>query len=137
MPYVLDMDDIGALQRNDLRVLLKLQGIPADELLVTIISLEEQLRGRLNSVHNPKGAGGLIAAYSALAATFEFYRRSQVLPYDAAAELVDRHLQASVPRMGTMDRRIASITISRGGTLVTRNTVDYQRVRELALENWL
>lgn len=81
MPYVLDTDHISALQRNDTRMLLRLPVIPLDELLVTIISLEEQLRVRIKVVHNPKDAGGLVAAYSALAATFEFYRQSQVLPY--------------------------------------------------------
>ena len=96
MPYVRDTDHISALQRNDLRVLLKLQGIPADDLLVTIISLEEQLRGRLAVVHNPKGT--LVAAHSALSATYRFYRDARVLPYDADAERTDRALQARVPR---------------------------------------
>ncbi len=39
--------------------------------------------------------------------------------------------------MGTKDRRIATITLAHGHTLVTRNTVDFKDVPELDLEDWM
>jgi tRNA(fMet)-specific endonuclease VapC len=40
-------------------------------------------------------------------------------------------------RIGTMDLRIASITLAHDATLLTRNSVDFARVPGLRFENWL
>jgi tRNA(fMet)-specific endonuclease VapC len=58
-------------------------------------------------------------------------------PFDErAAETFDR-LPAEYKRMGTNDLAIAAITISLNAVLVTRNTVDFQRISGLVLEDWI
>lgn len=39
-------------------------------------------------------------------------------------------------RVATMDLRIASIAISQQMTVVTRNTVDYERIPGLIVQDW-
>jgi tRNA(fMet)-specific endonuclease VapC len=39
-------------------------------------------------------------------------------------------------RVGTNDLAIAAITLAARGILVTRNTVDFQRIPGLVLEDW-
>jgi tRNA(fMet)-specific endonuclease VapC len=40
-------------------------------------------------------------------------------------------------RIGTLDLKIAAITIAHDATLLTRNTVDFAKVPGLRFENWL
>jgi predicted nucleic acid-binding protein len=69
-------------------------------------------------------------------------RRAQtVLAFDAAAARTFGVLKATLEQRGTPlaepDLRIASIALSRGLILVTRNVRHFQRVPELTVENWI
>lgn len=69
-------------------------------------------------------------------------RRAQtVLPFDAPAARLFGTLKADLERQGTPlaepDLRIASIALSRGLTLVTRNVRHFARVPGLVVENWI
>lgn len=59
------------------------------------------------------------------------------MAYDNLAARIDNDLRTKLRRMGTKDRRIATITLAHGHTLVTRNTVDFKDVPELDLEDWM
>ena len=59
-----------------------------------------------------------------------------VLPFDDKAALKFESLIAQRVRVGTMDLRIASIALSEGLTLVTRNTRDFSKVPGLAILDW-
>ena len=58
-----------------------------------------------------------------------------VARYEQAASTF-ANLKASKVQIATMDLRIASIAISRGLKLVTRNSVDFSRVPGLQIEDW-
>jgi tRNA(fMet)-specific endonuclease VapC len=58
------------------------------------------------------------------------------LPFDEAADAIFDQLQTQKLRIGTNDLAIAAITLAVSGTLVTRNTVDFQRIPGLMLEDW-
>ena len=64
-----------------------------------------------------------------------------VLPFDLTAARAFGALKATLERRGTPlaepDLRIASIVLSRGLILVTRNVRHFQRVPELSVENWI
>lgn len=74
-------------------------------------------------------------------------RRAQtVLPFDTLAARTFGVLKASLERSGTPlaepelaepDLRIASIALTRGLILVTRNVRHFQRVPDLIVENWI
>jgi tRNA(fMet)-specific endonuclease VapC len=69
-------------------------------------------------------------------------RRAQtVLAFDTRAARTFGVLKAALERSGTPlaepDLRIASIALTRELTLVTRNVRHFQRVPELAVENWI
>ncbi|MGQ0775336.1 MAG: PIN domain-containing protein [Pseudonocardiales bacterium] len=64
-----------------------------------------------------------------------------VLPFDTLAARTFGALKATLERSGIPlaepDLRIASIALSRGLILVTRNVRHFQRVPELTVENWI
>ncbi len=60
----------------------------------------------------------------------------QVLPFDHAAAAQFESLKKERIRIGTMDLRIASIALANNMTLLTRNTVDFERVLGLRFEDW-
>ena len=59
-----------------------------------------------------------------------------MLPFNDAAGRVFDSLIARRVRVSTMDLRIASIALSNGLTLLTRNTRDFAQVPGLVTEDW-
>ena len=62
------------------------------------------------------------------------------LPFDDAAAEVYGRVRAQLAQQGALigpnDLLIASIALANGATLVTHNTVEFQRVTGLLLEDW-
>ena len=135
--YVLDTDIVGfAFQRHP-TVLQRLQRLPDDDLVVTtIITFGEDLGGWLPACRRAPDGAARARAYARLQRGLDFYQQWVCLPFDeAAATLFDR-LRTQKLRVGTNDLAIAAITLAVSGILVTRNTVDFQRIPGLVLEDW-
>ena len=71
-----------------------------------------------------------------LSETLRVFAVAKVLPFDASAAAEFDRLRSRRVRIATMDLRIASIAISRGLTLLTRNVKDFGRVPGLVTEDW-
>jgi tRNA(fMet)-specific endonuclease VapC len=135
--YVMDTDIVGfAFQRHP-TVLQRLQRLSADDLVVTtIITFGEDLGGWLPACRRAPDGAARARAYTRLQRGLDFYRQWVCLPFDhAAATLFDR-LRVQKLRIGTNDLAIAAITLAVKGILVTRNTVDFQRIPGLVLGDW-
>ena len=60
----------------------------------------------------------------------------QILDFTEPAIIRYNALLALKLNVGKMDLRIAAIALEAGATVITRNLRDFQRVPELACENW-
>lgn len=134
--YVLDTDHLSLQQRGDEPLCSRLALLPPEELAITVISIEEVLRGRLAQIREAKREADRVRAYGRLIATGDWLQHFQVLNYDEHASRVFVALQQQRMRIGTRDLRIAAITLSVGATLLTRNAVDFSKVPGLALQDW-
>jgi tRNA(fMet)-specific endonuclease VapC len=78
-----------------------------------------------------------IPPYDSLRRMIEFFAGWTILPWDLAA--CDRfdQLKKERIRIGTMDLKIAAISIANGCTLLSRNLGDFEQVPELNVEDWL
>lgn len=74
--------------------------------------------------------------YDMLARALRQFAAAPVVTFDANASAVFDGLGSRRLRVNTMDLRIASIALSRGLVLLTRNSVDFARVPGLVMEDW-
>jgi len=134
--FILDTDHISLFQRRDPHVTAHVLATPALELATTVITVEEQLRGRLDRVRRARSDAEVVRAYHSLLATFFYFRTMTVIDFDEQAQTFFTRLRAQRTRIGTLDLRIAAIALSRDATLVTRNRQDFARIPSLNIEDW-
>ena len=137
---VLDTDTLTIVQRGTGlaydRLIARLSAPPADNLVwVTILSLEEQMRGWMEYIKRGKPQE-LPSHYARLQALYEDFATRLVLPFDEAAAVVYERLLRARTRVGAMDLRIAAIVIARQDVLVSANVQHFQRIPGLRVEDW-
>jgi tRNA(fMet)-specific endonuclease VapC len=137
--YILDTDHLSLIQRNGQegkRISARLSKVGNNAISVTVITYEEQVRGRLNLVSQAKTIEARVRAYQGVQQISMDYRFITVISFDNAAALEDQRLRKAYPRLGKMDLKIAAIALVNHATLLTRNYSDFGQVVELATEDW-
>ncbi len=134
--YVLDTDQVSFSQRKYPIVLQHLAKVEYRALAVTIITAEEQLKGRFKLIQQASTGPKLIQAYTDLQATIGYFNSIRVLPFDQVANAGYETLRQQKIRIGTNDLRIAAIVLTVNGVLVTRNGKDFAQVPNLELVDW-
>jgi tRNA(fMet)-specific endonuclease VapC len=134
--WVLDTDSVSLFQREYPPVLQQVQLKNADEIAVTVVTLEEQLRGWLNFLRRASSEERLIAGYRRLQDSLSYFCNTQLLTFTpAAADCYHTLIQQRI-RIGTQDLRIGAIALSINATVVTRNQRDFSQIPGLRLEDW-
>lgn len=138
---VLDTDHLSALQFTEsadaAQLARRLEAAGHELIATTIVTVEEQLRGWLASIHSRSKVVEQIPYYQRLEVLIRFYGQWNVLPLDVAAASEFDRLKKERLRLGTMDLKIAGIALSRGATLLTANLRDFRQVPGLNAEDWL
>jgi tRNA(fMet)-specific endonuclease VapC len=126
---ILDTDHMSVLERREQpglgALLRRLAELPPSEVVTTVISYEEQIRGWMAYLARARSMAQQITAYGRLLAHLENYRRIPVLGFDEAAAMVFQRLRRSRLRIGTMDLKIAAIVLARDAALPSRNLSDF------------
>ncbi|MFM9963226.1 MAG: type II toxin-antitoxin system VapC family toxin [Planctomycetaceae bacterium] len=136
---VLDTDHISILERLEspermpLVRRLERSGLPVT---TTIVSYEEQSRGWLAYVARARSKTDQLDAYRRLAKHLEAYRSLTVLDFDSPAFDRYQSLKQEVS-IGTLDLKIAAITLIHDAVLLSRNLKDFEQVPGLKVEDWL
>lgn len=138
--WVLDTDHLSLLQRENQNVKRRINQINSSNLAITVVTLEEQMKGWLNVINKyndqPSQSERLIIAYKGLRDGVEYLNKLKLLDFDQSAYNCYKELVSQRIRIGTRDLRIAAITLSIKGILVTRNNRDFAKVPNLQLEDW-
>ncbi|MCL4826028.1 MAG: type II toxin-antitoxin system VapC family toxin [Caldilinea sp.] len=134
--FVLDTDIVTHVQAGRQPAMRYLAATPSNYVFTTVITLREQLRGRLAAIDRAAEGPELEFAYDRLLATVNYFARVQVLPFTAAALKQLQQLRQQQIRIGTQDLRIAAIVLSVNGVLVTGNRRDYEKIPGLQIEDW-
>ncbi len=83
--WILDTDHISLFQTGHPSVTNRIHSIDPIDLAVTIISLEEQMYGRLNRIRRAKSTDDLTLAYLNLNRTLAYFKTINVLDFDPEA----------------------------------------------------
>lgn len=134
--WVLDTDHLSLLQRGYPQVRQRINAVSSEEIAITMVTVVEQLYGRLNQIKSANSEDALTFSYRQLRETLEDFRNINLLDFDLDAYNSYTDLVRQRIRIGTQDLRIAATVISRNGVLVTRNRRDFERVPGLRFEDW-
>lgn len=136
--YIIDTDHLTLFQNNHHLVIQKVRS-NIQNVKITIITAEEQLRGRLNIIRRNSQSNKteeLIIAYRNLRQTIQFFSRLELLDFARDAYNIYSELRSQKIRIGTQDLKIASITLANNSVLVSRNYRDCSQIPNLNLEDW-
>ena len=137
--FVLDTDHMSLLEwGGDSSAVLRerLADIPTEDVVTTVISYEEQMRGWMAYLARAKSVDQQVEAYRRLRRHLDNYRQIPVLDFEPHAAAEFQRLRRAKIRIGSMDLKIAAIVLSRDASLLSRNLVDFRQVPSLRVEDW-
>ena len=134
--FILDTDHISLFQRHHPHVSAHVLATPPLELATTVVTVEEQLRGRLERVRHARSDEEVVRAYQNLLATVQYFHTITVIGFDTPSQAIFQRLRAQQVRIGTQDLRIAAIALRQDATLVTRNRRDFATIPWLPTADW-
>ena len=131
MKYMLDTNIIAYARNNRQEVVLeKFREHDRFDMCISAITLAELEYGIANSSRPLQNRLGLMA----------FLTGIEVLDFDAEAAMEYGLIRAQLKQQGTPiganDLLIAAHAKSRGLTLITNNTKEFERIEGLSIENW-
>lgn len=136
---VLDTDMLSLIQSETsaagqrVRDRIRASGRPD---VITITTVEEQLRGRVAYCAGAKTVEQYIEAVRRLHTALRDLQGRAILDFDSRAAAEFKKLKAAKVRVGTMDLRIASVTLAHDATLLSANLSDFRKVPCLKVEDW-
>jgi len=136
--YILDTDCFSLWRKNDPMIVQRVK-LNAENLAVTIVTVEEGIRGRFKVIKDasqPSQADKLVWAYTKLWDTLDDFKNLNILKFDQNAFTIYTEFRRQRIRIGTQHLRIAAIVLANNAILVTRNNQDFSQVPDLVQEDW-
>ena len=134
--YVLDTDTLSLLQHAHVVVQQRVLSVPATDVAITIISVEEQLTGWQTALRRARDAAGFERAYDRMTAAVRSLSALPILSFSQTAFHRYEDLIGLKLNVGKMDLRIGAIALEHGAVVVTRNVRDFGRIPNLVVEDW-
>jgi tRNA(fMet)-specific endonuclease VapC len=134
--YLFDTDQMSLYQTGHPRVLTNVVRHLADQLAVSVITVEEQLTGWQQALRSARDDPRRADVYQRMALTVENLAGWSILPFSLAA--MSRHTGLVRQRLnvGSNDLKIAAIAMELQAVVVTRNLRDFGRVSGVVCEDW-
>lgn len=137
--WILDTDNLTLFLQGHPTVVSKFAAKNSSEVVITIVTAEEQIWGRLSAIRKATQASDaekLVRTYRKFHEALDDLLRFEILDFTEVANLQYQELRRQKIRVGTQDLRIAAIALSVNATIVTRNQQDFRQVPGLKLDDW-
>lgn len=132
--YHFDTDHLTLYQHGHPLGIRRLGLQPAASVGISVVVVEETLRGRLAHLARSGDGAARIRHYALLEQALVDFTQFPVVSYDQAAE--DEFQKLRAIRVGARDLRIAATAVANRLIVVTRNRCDFARVPGLVIEDW-
>ena len=136
---ILDTDHVSLLERTNaasLSLQMRLGHVGSAEILTSVITYEEQMRGWLAHSAQATTTDKMLVSYKRLQRHIELFRFIKVMAFNEAAAKEYELLRRARIRIGSMDLKIAAVCLANDATLLTRNAKDFRQVPGLKFEDW-
>jgi tRNA(fMet)-specific endonuclease VapC len=137
--YIMDTDHLSLYERAHPQVcasIIRTRQNSSASLFTTVVSLEEQYAGRIAQIRKATTPQALVESYSKFKQIFALFSELDILEYDLKADQYFREFRKAGIRIGTLDLRIAAITLTHGDILLSRNLQDFEKVSGLIIQDW-
>lgn len=134
--FLFDTDHLTLFEHGHATIGQKLAALPPGTVGLTVVTVEEALRGRLGALSQARTGIQRIARYALLRASVQLVNQFPIVAFDQAAEDHFQRLKAQRPRIGSQDLKIAAVALANTLTLLTRNIQDFAVIPGLGLDDW-
>ena len=139
--FVLDSDTLTLSFQGNAAIARRILAQPEGSIWLPAITVEEQLRGRLNYLSSLNAVrvadrAKVPLAYDLLLETVRRLQQFPHLAYTAEMEALYQSWPAAVKRVGTRDCRIAATAIVHGFTVITCNLTHFQPMPSVQIDDW-
>jgi tRNA(fMet)-specific endonuclease VapC len=132
--FLFDTDHLTLFEHGHGPLGQRLAQEPPDSVGVSLVTVQESLRGRLAQLSQARTGAERVRRYALLASTVQLFHQLPMVPFDQAAE--NRFQQFRGLRVGTQDLKIAAVALTQRLVLLTRNRQDFGQIPGLSLEDW-
>lgn len=134
--FLLDTDHVSLYERGHVSLRTRLASVPSDAVAVSVVTVEEMIRGRLALLARRSAGVARVYAYAKFMETVSFFSSIPVVPFDSACEQKFQELRSLRLHVGSQDLRIAATASVHNCILVTRNRQDFERVPGIVIADW-
>ena len=133
---LLDTNTLSLFRTGNAAIARRLLATPPERIVVSVITVEEQLNGWYTQLRLPQSDERLADVYARIAGTVEALSQFRILTFDVAAIIRYRELQKLRLNVGKMDLRIAAIALTHGAEVIISNGRDFSRIPDLVWNDW-
>jgi tRNA(fMet)-specific endonuclease VapC len=137
--HILDTDTLSHLHAGNENVIRAIQQLSGSEVVTTVVTKIEMLRGRIDYILKAQANEDILTAQRLFYRTEELLEQIEIISITptAADRLAQLTSSSKLRKIGRADLIIASITLSRRATLVTRNLRHFRQIPGLTVTNWV
>jgi tRNA(fMet)-specific endonuclease VapC len=140
MKYLLDTDHLSILQRQEGRdfsnLSTRMAQYPLLDFAVSTVTFHEQILGSHTYINRAHNLNDVVKGYEIMVRLITDFKVLPLVSFDVGASMKFVQLQSQKIQLAKMDARIASIALSHGLILLTRNHRDFSKVAGLLIEDW-
>ncbi|MBD2483466.1 type II toxin-antitoxin system VapC family toxin [Planktothrix sp. FACHB-1365] len=138
--WILDTNQVSALLEGNNTIKSKLAEISPNDIAITVVTVQEIFNGWVCKINNTSESKDLVRLYTKLSITLDFFKAVSILNFDETAskiyeKLIHENRELNKKKL-QKDLRIAAITLSVNGIMVTANKKDFSLIPGLVIEDW-